>query len=150
MTTTQQGHSTATESADQDPRDNTVTWWEIQVPDLAEAREFYGAVFGWTFVPFGDDFVICQTPDGTMIGGLEVGTGDPVGRQVTLYMQVRDLEATLERVTAAGGTVVRGHAVVSEDYGWSAMFTDPSGVKIGLVTDRPATAAADAPAVVAG
>jgi predicted enzyme related to lactoylglutathione lyase len=57
-------------------------------------------------------------------------------------VQTADLEGTLERVVAAGGTVVKPRAVISEEYGWFALLADPDGLTIGLSTSRPAREAA--------
>jgi uncharacterized protein len=122
------------------PPPNPVIWWEIQVPDLDKGQAFYRAVFGWTFEPFGEEFVIAKTPDGTMVGGLVSSEGDasPSGRHVRIYFAVQDLEATLRAVEANGGEVVDTRTLISEEYGWSATFADPTGIKLGLVTDQPA------------
>lgn len=119
--------------------DNTVTWWELQVNDVQQAEEFYGSVFGWSFQPFGDGYAMVTAPDGTPLGGLDADTGkgeQPAGRGSRVYVQVADLEQTLKTVEASGGTVVATRTLVSEDYGWWAMFTDPSGLRIGLVTSN--------------
>ncbi|MGH3923304.1 MAG: VOC family protein, partial [Pseudonocardiaceae bacterium] len=34
----------------------TPCWVDLSVPDLAAAKEFYGAVFGWSFVDSGAEF----------------------------------------------------------------------------------------------
>jgi predicted enzyme related to lactoylglutathione lyase len=136
MTTTQTTQTPADQATE--PRDNTVNWWEIQVPDLDAGKAFYGAVFGWTFSDFGDGFAICQGPDGTMLGGLDQVEGEPAGRHVRIYVHTDDLEATLERVVANGGTVATPRAIVSEEFGWYANVVDPGGLTIGLSTSRPA------------
>ncbi|MEQ7123917.1 VOC family protein [Actinopolymorpha sp. B11F2] len=122
---------------------NPLAWWEIQVPDLDVAQAFYGAVFGWTFEPFEDGFVVAKTADGTMVGGLDTSAGDapPAGRRVHVYFRSDDLEATLRAVQAAGGAVVQPRTLISEGYGWFATAADPSGLQFGLVTDKPATPA---------
>ncbi len=139
MTITDSDQQAADERLDQaDPRDNTVTWWEIQVPDIEGGKAFYGAVFGWTFADFGEGFAICQGPDGATIGGLEqVDGGAAAGRHVRVYVQTADLEAALERVTGAGGTVLKPRALISEEFGWWALVADPAGLTIGLCTGRP-------------
>ena len=138
MTTTQQQHSESPAVAETDARDNIVTWWEIQVSDLDAAKTFYGAVFAWTFTDFYERFAICHAADGTMIGGLDRVDGEVAGRGVRLYVRTTDLEATLDRVVQAGGTVIKPRAVISEEFGWYALLADPQGVTIGLTTDRPA------------
>lgn len=143
MTTTQHESQTPAGPSDgPDPRDNTVTWWEIQVPDLDAGKVFYRAVFGWTFTDFYPGFAICHGPDGAMIGGLDQVEEEPAGRHVRIYVQTSDLEATLDRVVAAGGTVVKPRAVISEEFGWYALVADPAGLTIGLSTSRPPRAEA--------
>jgi predicted enzyme related to lactoylglutathione lyase len=117
----------------------SVAWFEIQVPDLKRAKRFYSTVFGWTFGDMGEHYVTCTTPDGEMIGGLEQSTsGDPDGRQIQVYLGTDELEAVLGRVKKAGGKVVNPRSLISEEYGWSAAFTDPGGAKLGLWTRKPA------------
>ena len=134
MTTDQQ--QTEQEWQDTAP-DNTVNWWEIQVPDLAAAQAFYGAVFGWTFAPFGDSFAMIKAPNGEMIGGLDQVAGDPAGRHVQIYVKVTDLEASIAAVRAAGGGIRHERQLISEEYGWYAIIEDPWGLRIGLATSRP-------------
>ena len=121
--------------------DNTVTWWELQVTDLEQAKTFYGSVFGWAFQPFGDGYAMVTAPDGTPLGGLDSDTGkgeQPAGRTSRIYVQVADLEQTLKAVESAGGSIVADRQLISEEFGWWAMFADPSGLKLGLVTSNPA------------
>lgn len=119
--------------------DNTVTWWELQVTDLEQAKEFYGSVFGWAFQPFGDGYAMVTAPDGTPLGGLDADTNkgkEPAGRVSRVYVQVADLEQTLKSIETSGGTVVAGRTLISEEFGWWAMFADPSGLTVGLVTSN--------------
>lgn len=113
-----------------------VTWWELPVPDLAQAKEFYAAVFGWTFQSFGDYEMASK--DGAMVGALDGTRKEPVGHGVAVYFHVTDLEATLARVTAAGGEVVHEPADIGGDMGRSAAFRDPAGLWLGLwAASRP-------------
>lgn len=122
-------------------QNGTVTWWELQVTDLEKAQAFYGATFGWSFQSLWENFVMVTGPDGAPIGGLDSGTGQgepPAGRGVRIYVQVADLEATLEKVTGAGGTVTTPRTLITEENGWYATFTDPSGLTLGLLTTAAA------------
>ena len=112
-------------------------WWEIPVPDLEEATQFYGAVFGWTFKPFGDDYLSAHGPDDTMLGGIFKAPAEELGNGVRITFGTDDLEAVLERVTAAGGTVVNPRSEIGGDMGWWAAFTDPAGRWLGLSTTNP-------------
>lgn len=123
-------------------QNNTITWWELQISgELEAAKAFYAAAFGWTFQPMGDDFVMAVGADGMPMGGLDSGTHkgeSPAGRGVRVYVQVDDLEATLARITAAGGAVTTPRTLITEEFGWFATFTDPSGLTLGLATSNPA------------
>lgn len=135
--------TTATEVQPDAPaqKPNTVTWWELQVPDLEQAKKFYGAVFGWSYQTFGDGFEVICTPDGTMIGGLDGGTAkgeSPAGRGARVYVLVDDMEDTLSRVAPNGGEVQQSRTLIAPEYGWFALLTDPSGLTIGMTTTNEA------------
>jgi hypothetical protein len=118
--------------------DNPICWWEIQTPDPEQAKEFYGAVFGWTFKPWSDDFLTAYVDD-TMIGGLRRSEGAPAGRGIHVCFRVQDtLEQTLERVEKHGGAVVVGRTEIAPEMGWYATVRDPAGVKFDLWTGEPA------------
>lgn len=82
-----------------------VVHWEIRAADPERLRAFYGELFNWTI----GEGPIMRIPPG--VGGPEAGPGghiradEPGG--VTLYVQVRDLAASLTRAADLGGTVVR-------------------------------------------
>jgi predicted enzyme related to lactoylglutathione lyase len=139
MSTDQSTQPATDAAAGAEPPDNTVNWWEIQVPDLEAGKAFYGAVFGWPFTDFGDDFAICHGADGSMIGGLTQVEGEPAGRHVRIYVHTADLEAALDRVVANGGTVAQPRTLITEEFGWYANAVDPAGLTIGLSTSRPPT-----------
>ena len=112
-----------------------VSWYDIAVPDLDAAQTFYSAVFGWTFQPFGDGYAVIQE-NGSGVGGLVKSDAEP-GRGTMVYFSTDELETVLDRAVAAGGSVASPRTAISEDMGWSAAFTDPSGVGVGLWTMKP-------------
>jgi predicted enzyme related to lactoylglutathione lyase len=81
-----------------------VVHWEIEAIDPERMRAFYGQLFNWDI----GDGPIMTVPPG--IGGPEPGPGghlrggDRSG--VSLYIQVRDLRASLDRAAGLGGEVV--------------------------------------------
>lgn len=120
------------------PVANPFAWCDIEVTDLDRAREFYGTIFEWEFTPFGDEFLLAAK-DGALVCGLMKTDGAAAGRGLRGYVQTDDLEGTLERIVAAGGAVVKARQEIGGDFGWWAWFRDPSGVTLGLATDRPAS-----------
>jgi uncharacterized protein len=81
-----------------------VVHWEIEARDPERQRAFYGDLFNWEVA----DGPVMQIPAG--IGGPEPGPGGHIraGERsgVTLYVQVRDLPASLTRVGELGGSVL--------------------------------------------
>lgn len=98
-------------------------YFTLQVPDLARAQRFYGAVLGWEFADpdHGHATNITAPP-----GGVQQ-VDDPSGPQ--LWFVVDDIHAAVAAVRAAGGTA---DDPVHYESGWSADCTDDQGVRFSL------------------
>lgn len=113
--------------------DVKINWFAIPVRDVAAAARFYEAVFQQALIPMEgpDGEMRAFTADGTPVGAL-VGHGTPGGRGVDLYFDAQgDLDAMLERTSAAGGTIVLPRTSIGED-GHFARIADADGNTIGL------------------
>ena len=119
--------------------DGSITWWEIDVPDVGRAQEFYGAVTPWTFQPMeGYEGYVIVNNEGAGIGALQASQdGAPSGGGIRLYVQVANLEDTLARVRQAGGTVEQERMEVPGG-SWIGTGRDPFGNRVGFVTTNPA------------
>lgn len=102
------------------------------VTDLAKAKEVYSALLG---IPPQADAPYYVGYD---VAGQHVGlvpSGGPQGMNVPVaYWQVRDIEAKLAEVTAAGAVLKES----PRDVGGGrlvATFTDPDGNVLGLVQE---------------
>src|SRR5262245_18827050 len=106
----------------------SIDYVEFTVRDLAEAKRFYAAAFGWTFNDYGLEYAGIRGKEGE-VGGLHqttpVRSGGPL---VVLYSD--DLEASLRAVQAAGGKIVR--EPFSFPGGRRFHFTDPSGNELAV------------------
>ena len=106
-----------------------IDYIEFGVTDMAEARRFYGEVFGWSFTDYGPDYAGIQRPGGGEAGGFtphrEVVPGGPL---VILYSD--SLDATLERVRGAGGEITT--EPFSFPGGRRFHFRDPSGNELAV------------------
>jgi predicted enzyme related to lactoylglutathione lyase len=107
-----------------------VVHWEIEARDAAGLRSFYGALFNWEI----GDGPIMQIEAG--IGGPEPGPAGHIRQGerggVTLYIQVRDLSASLAEAADLGGTVVIEPFDVPGGPTLAAI-TDPEGNPVMLV-----------------
>ena len=60
---------------------HAIDYIEINVTDLAAAKEFYAAAFGWAFNDYGPDYAGIRSPDGEgEVGGLNPGRAPQPGR----------------------------------------------------------------------
>src|SRR5687768_6694693 len=107
---------------------HTIDYVEFTVRDLAAAKRFYAAAFGWQFNDYGPEYAGIQGTAGE-VGGLhqssETRTGGPL---VILYSQ--DLEQSLAAVRSAGGKIVREPFAFPG--GRRFQFTDLSGNELGV------------------
>lgn len=110
--------------------------------EAAELHRFYRDVFGWEreeSLSIGDYSVVDIGE-----GRLTVGIGpvpDWSARAAKFYIQVDDIDETLERIEAAGGRSVMPRTVGPE-FGATHIlvftsFLDPAGNEIGLVETPP-------------
>ena len=111
-------------------RHHAIDYIELAAPDLAAAKAFYAAAFGWEFNDYGPDYSGIRAPEGDgEVGGLNpeahAGTG---GALVLLWSD--DLDATVAAVTAAGGAISR--APYAFPGGRRFYFTDPAGNELGV------------------
>lgn len=102
----------------------------LQVRDLGAAEAFYIEGLGFVVKKrevFGDGRPLTVTEQGL---GLVEGRPDGNGPVEHLAFRVQNVEAYAERVTAAGGTIVKGPG--PGPYGTTLYFLDPDGNKIEL------------------
>ena len=102
-----------------------------QAPE--EARDFYAALFGWTFtsMPMGPDAVYHGFETGDGPGG---GIGKPQGPAPTAwvaYVAVEDVVGSLVKAGELGATVVQPRTAIP-GMGWLAVLKDPTGAVIGI------------------
>ena len=80
---------------------NPVVHFEIQVKDTESAQEFYGKLFGWDIQADNSmQYGVVDTQAGGINGGV---TADPAAPRVVIYVEVKDLQASLDRAESLGG-----------------------------------------------
>ena len=112
-----------------------VVHWEIEARDPDAQKAFYAALFNWDI----GDGPIMQIEAG--LGGPEPGPGGHLRQSdrsgVTLYVQVRDLRASLDTATSLGATVVADRS--DGPAGTAVTIADPGGALVALWTPFPDT-----------
>lgn len=113
-----------------------VMWFEISSSGSDTLNAFYGTVFGWKSQQVMDEprYWTIDEEQGGIAGG--IGDADGGGNRVTFYVGVDDVQGTLDRIVAAGGSVVMPVTTIP-DMVTLALFADPQGNVIGL-TRKPA------------
>ena len=84
------------------PQDNhKINYIEFTTTDVARAKSFYAAAFGWTFEDWGPEYA--SFSGAGVDGGFMKGDVRPGGPLVVLY--ATDLAATEKAVIEAGGKI---------------------------------------------
>lgn len=113
---------------------NPVIHWEIISAEAKKLRGFYGELFNWQI---NDDnpmqYGLVASSEG---GGIDGGIGPSLdgSGSLTIYVQVADLEATLEKVESLGGQTVMPPVEIPNMVTF-AKFSDPDGNIVGLVKE---------------
>jgi len=116
-----------------------VGWFEIPVTDMNRAKQFYDAVFDISIAihEFGG-FHMGWFPNDPEKKG---ATGSLVKHELytssvtdgaLIYFSCKDLAVELDRVEAAGGTILKPKTPIGEEHGFMALLKDSEGNRIAL------------------
>ena len=89
-------------------------------------RAFFEQLLGWKFTDYGPDYTAFE---GAYVDG-GFTSGKPVKGSVLVILYSNDLEATLQKVVAAGGTIVKD--IFSFPGGRRFHFTDMDGYELAV------------------
>lgn len=109
------------------------SWIDLGSPDLEAAKAFYGGLFGWDTPagpPEAGGYSVCEL-GGKTVAGLGPKMNPDFPTVWMTYVNVDNAEATVTKVSAAGGTVFMPPMQVM-DVGHMAIFADPAGAVLGL------------------
>ncbi|WP_207426629.1 VOC family protein [Pedobacter sp. SYSU D00535] len=114
-----------------------VNWVEIPVIDFERAVKFYAAILSAEINVFemgGMQYGLFPTEDQKNTGALVKGEYyQPSENGIVIYLDGgEDLNLILEKVKAAGGTVLMEKTFLSEEAGYVGMFADTEGNRLGL------------------
>lgn len=111
-----------------------IVHFEILGKDAIGLQTFYAALFDWqvgqAMGPEMGHYGLVDGESSGLAGG--IGQTQDGGTLVTVYVQVPDLQATLDRAVALGGRIVMPPMEIPGAV-TLAQFADPDGNLIGLV-----------------
>lgn len=97
--------------------------------DIETTAEFFQALFGWQFKPFGNNYLLCNPEQGPALGLLRSPSERHESCQV--FVTVDDIDMQLQRAIALGGHTHVAKTLIP-DYGWYAQIKEPQGNIVGL------------------
>ncbi|MBS1718705.1 MAG: VOC family protein [Armatimonadetes bacterium] len=104
---------------------------EFECTDLVRSQGFFQSIFDWTFRAFTEGMVVFGSGE-NHIGGLTKVAQVSPGKSPSVWFDVEDIDATLEKAKKAGSKVVSEKSEVPT-VGFSATFTDLDGNQVGVV-----------------
>jgi hypothetical protein len=110
-----------------------IVHFEIMGNDAAKLHKFYADLFGWNIgapAPEMGNYAMVDAESSGVAGG--IGQEQGGGNRVTLYTQVDDLQATLDKAVALGGKVAMPPTEIPGVVTF-ALFHDPEGNVFGLI-----------------
>jgi len=120
---------------------SAISWFEIPSKDLERATKFYEKIFGISLIPMDmPDIKMRMFPvEDQMadIGGAIVqsdGFHVPSATDGPLiYLNGNpDVQKVLDKVEAAGGSIIMPKTEISPEYGFMAVIIDTEGNRVGL------------------
>jgi predicted enzyme related to lactoylglutathione lyase len=110
---------------------NSVVHFEILGKDGAGLQKFYGDLFEWKIDANNPmNYGIVEAGKGGIAGG--VAPSQDGSSQVTVYVEVEDLQAALDKAEKLGGKTIMPPMDVPGGPS-IAQFADPEGNRVGLV-----------------
>lgn len=116
---------------------NPVTWFEIPVSDIARAKKFYEASFGYSLKleEFGSSKMahFPMEENTTNCSGSLVQEKDflPSSQGVLIYFSVPDIESVLKKIEINGGKCLENKKSIGQ-YGFIGVFQDTEGNTVAL------------------
>ncbi len=125
-------HSTTKGSAVTIPNNNhRIDYIEFPAANIAAAKSFYTAVFGWKFTDYGPDYTSFE--DGRISGGFAKAPSAS-GNGVLVVIYSSELEKTKEAVVRSGGKITK--PPFDFPGGRRFHFTDPNGNELAVWSEK--------------
>lgn len=111
-----------------------INYVEFPSNKLAETKHFFEQVFGWSFQDFGSEYTAFENQgiDGGFFKA-DMRSSTSSGAALIIFYS-RDLEATMDKIEAAGGIIIR--PIYSFPGGRRFHFTEPGGNEFAVWSDN--------------
>lgn len=123
--------------------DGTLVWAELHAADPEGVLAFYRGLFGWRSAEMeapGMTYRVLSTAEGdqedTSFGGIAEHVGEGEEAHWTPYFAVADVDATVAKAGAAGGSVLMPAEDIPQ-VGRIAWLADPAGAAFALLKPAP-------------
>jgi predicted enzyme related to lactoylglutathione lyase len=105
---------------------------ELNTPDLAKAKEFYGSLFGWEFsdMPAGPGMVYSTFKPDSGPGGGMMSMSDAKPGWLA-YVGVDEIKSASEKARSLGATIFVESQEIP-NVGWMTIMNDPTGCMIAI------------------
>ena len=107
-----------------------ICYIELPAADAARSADFYKAVFGWNIRMSGHGRTSFDDGVNEVSGAFVTGRPPHTAVGILFYVMVDSVEATLKKVVASGGKIVRPIGGDAPEI--TARFSDPAGNIVGL------------------
>jgi predicted enzyme related to lactoylglutathione lyase len=119
---------------------NAISWFEIPSTDIDRAQKFYEEIFDIKMTPMDMPQLqmrMFPTESPMNIGGAICKSGDfykpSADSGPLVYLNANpDVQNILDKIEAAGGTIVIPKTEITPEYGHMAVFIDPEGNRVAL------------------
>lgn len=108
---------------------------ELATDDVARAKAFYAALFGWKMTDTPMDYTLFSTGKEPGGGIMKRPPEAPPGWSI--YVGVPDAAAALEKARSLGARVLRDRTLISPEFGHFAVLQDPTGCVVCLHEAAP-------------
>jgi uncharacterized protein len=108
-----------------------ISYVEIPATDVDRSAAFYESVFGWNLRRRGDGEIAFDDGVGEVSGTWVTGRPPLSEPGLLVYVMVNNLEVSLEKITQAGGEIVKPITPMGEGEAY-ATFRDPAGNVVGV------------------
>ncbi len=113
-----------------------VVHFEVVGVDGAKLQGYYAEMFDWKLDANNPmNYALVEAEEGSQGKSIPGGIGqgpEGYGGHITFYVEVPDVEATLQKAESLGGTRVMGPETIMENV-TLGQFQDPEGNLVGLI-----------------